>query len=82
MIPTRNLNRRPDMRTTSRLVRPNSPRRASSAGRNFEDVIVFSIASSNTDSFTLWAIAWDIASLILAEGVRNLLLEELEEGYT
>ncbi len=72
IIPTRNLNNRPLILTTSLLVKPNSPRRASSAGKNFEDVIVFSMASSKTESFTLWAMAWEIASFILGLGVRRL----------
>jgi hypothetical protein len=34
--------------------------------------MVASMASSKTESLTLWAIAWEIASFILGLGVRRL----------
>jgi len=80
IIPTRNLNNRPLILTTSRLVSPNSPRLANSAGKNFDPVMVFSIASSKTLSFTLCAIACEIANLIFGLGVRNVIISSRIRG--
>ena len=42
--------------------------------------MVASMASSKTESFTLWAIAWEMASFILGLGVRRLGISQNGHG--